>query len=110
MPVRGYQIATDSRRDALIAHLRIMGEGVRCAPWPWTKSPTGPATYIRISDGKGGLVGAHRWVWEQINGPIPDGYEVCHNCPGGDLPSCVRPSHLWLGTHSQNILDSYAKG
>lgn len=50
---------------------------------------------------------AHRFVWTIINGPIPHKYVVCHRC---DNPSCVRPSHLFLGTHSDNTRDAVKKG
>lgn len=53
---------------------------------------------------------AHRMAWELTNGPISDGLFVCHNCPGGDNPLCVRPDHLFLGTQRTNMRDMVAKG
>lgn len=53
---------------------------------------------------------ASRVSWEITNGPIPEGMEVCHNCPGGDNPRCVRPDHLFLGTRAENMADRKAKG
>lgn len=53
---------------------------------------------------------AHRVAWGVVNGPIPDGLCVCHDCPGGDNPSCFRPSHLWLGTDADNMADKVRKG
>ena len=48
----------------------------------------------------------HRWVWEQINGPIPAGMEVMHLC---DNRRCFRYDHLRLGTHAENMGDMRAK-
>lgn len=50
---------------------------------------------------------AHRIVWEHFNGPIPEGYFVCHSC---DNPPCCKIEHLWLGTPGDNTRDSVRKG
>jgi HNH endonuclease len=49
----------------------------------------------------------HRWVWEQVNGPIPDGRCVLHRC---DNPPCFRLDHLWLGSKADNAADRDTKG
>jgi hypothetical protein len=53
---------------------------------------------------------AHRVAYEFVNGPIPNGLQVLHNCPGGDVPACVNPAHMFLGTQLDNMLDCSAKG
>ncbi len=59
---------------------------------------------------RGHAIQAHRFAWELANGQIPDGVVVCHNCPGGDNPRCVRPSHMFLGSHTDNARDLMKKG
>lgn len=49
---------------------------------------------------------AHRVSYEITYGEIPDGLFVLHRC---DNPVCCNPSHLFLGTQSENAKDMWAK-
>ena len=78
--------------------------------WEWKLMRMVPYEYGKFNAGNGvdgNMVLAHRYAYRDAIGPIPDGIEVCHTC---DNPPCVRPSHLFLGTHQENIHDGVDKG
>ena len=79
--------------------------------WIWTGNKDARG-YGRLDWGKGKkrrVIGAHRWAWEALMGPIPTGAHVLHDC---DNPSCVRPGpgHLHLGDHVQNMREMRDRG
>jgi hypothetical protein len=71
----------------------------------WTGHTTGNG-YGGIKH-RGRTLRAHRVSYELHTGPIPAGMEVLHRC---DVPACVNPEHLFLGTHADNMKDKSAKG
>lgn len=73
--------------------------------WLWTGT-INRGGYGRIKV-KGKAFSAHRISWELHNGPIPRGMCVLHKC---DVPACVNPGHLWLGTNKDNSQDALKKG
>lgn len=73
--------------------------------WDWKKGKTRKG-YGRIKVG-GTTVAAHRAMATALWGSVPDGLVVMHTC---DNPGCVNPSHLRVGTQSENILDAFRKG
>ncbi len=50
---------------------------------------------------------AHRASYVMAFGDIPEDIQVLHYC---DNPSCVRPSHLFLGNNRDNRADCVSKG
>jgi hypothetical protein len=86
---------------------RFVEKGEGC--WLWTGGSVNAKGYGQIQQGGKGSphVSAHRLSYQIHKGEIPEGMVVMHSC---DNPSCVNPDHLSVGTQSDNILDSFAKG
>ena len=69
--------------------------------WVWPSRWYGR---FRLLDGR--IVGAHRFSWELHNGPIPIGKDIAHRC---DNKPCVNPSHIFVCSRSENLIDLWAK-
>jgi hypothetical protein len=67
--------------------------------WNWLGAPT-PKGYGNIVDEAGKTHAAHRFAYELLVGPIPDGMLVDHACRN---KGCVNPNHLRLATNKQNL-------
>lgn len=74
----------------------VVMSGQEC--WAWTGQRDAKG-YGLMADGTGGKVRAHRWVWETMVGPIPEGYTIDHLCRN---PSCVNPDHLEPVDNAEN--------
>ena len=91
----------ESRFNALLSASGYDKNG--CLVWVGSKTTLG---YGRFQS-NGIAYRAYRFAYEQANGPVPSGMEVCHSC---DNPSCVNPEHLFVGTTRDNAEDREAKG
>ena|ERR1019366_8223921 len=73
-----------------------------CRIWIGAKTKKGYGSFHY----KGKTTQAHRVSWIENNGPIQDGMCVLHKC---DVPGCINPSHLFLGSQIENLKDMRAK-
>jgi hypothetical protein len=70
--------------------------------WPWTgymkESGHGLTSYKSMP------IHASRKAWILTHGPIADELCVCHRC---DNAACCNPSHMYLGTKIDNMIDRF---
>lgn len=72
--------------------------------WVWTR---GLSNNYPVWTVDGQQYKLHRFVYEMVTGEDITTKVICHTC---DNPRCVRPSHLFAGTHNDNVQDKVAKG
>jgi len=86
-------VKTESPEESFALRTEWQGN---CLIWTGSKDKKG---YGQISI-PGGDAYAHRYAWERVNGPIPDGMFIDHkdHCS----TSCVNVDHLRLATAAQN--------
>lgn len=74
----------------------------------WTHSGSlGSHGYPQATGFRGYSEPAHRVSWYIHNGAVEGGLFVCHRC---NNRMCVRPDHLYAGTHKQNMDDMARAG
>lgn len=79
-----------------------------CWMWKGTLTPKGYGAFCVGPRATHQIFRAHRVSWVLANGRlIPDGLVVRHSC---DVPGCVNPSHLLLGTVADNNADIKTRG
>lgn len=84
-------------------------------PTAWSGCLVWTSTIRKSPEGNYGLFSihaqdhaAHRVAFELTHGQhSATGMMVCHSC---DVPLCVNPNHLFLGTHRDNMADMLKKG
>jgi hypothetical protein len=74
-----------------------------CIMWIWGHDSSGYGA-LRFN---GKPERAHRAMWIQENGPIPEGLLVRHKC---DNRLCTNIEHLELGTIQDNVRDREERG
>ncbi len=103
-PITAREITVSDR--ATERFMRFVYPDPNCGCWLWS-GMSNDFGYGLFRLGPGQPFRAHRYAYEAFRGPIPGRLLVLHRC---DLPACVNPDHLFLGTTGDNVADKVSKG
>jgi hypothetical protein len=76
-----------------------------CGCWLWTGQTKKGYGRFELADRV--RISAHRLSYRIYNGQIPANMVIMHSC---DVPLCVNPYHLSVGTVQENNRDAWQKG
>lgn len=94
---RGHPKPENYLKERFMSHVSIQENG--CWFWLLKKTRWGYGVFAYRKDGQSLTFKAHRYAYEMLRGPIPDGMVLDHLCRN---PGCVNPDHLEIVTPSEN--------
>lgn len=109
---KGRPLSAGDLSDSVVALFWAKVQKVDGGCWLWQgyRDRTGYGlAYAGKIPGKKGSINhyAHRISYALLKGDVPRKAVVMHSC---DVPSCVNPDHLRLGTQAENMRDASEKG
>ena len=82
--------------EVLFPQVKLGKDPADC--WTWLGGKTSGGYGKKTYGGR--TVSAHRWMWVQLFGAIPDGLVIDHLCSNRE---CVNPHHLQVVTQAVNM-------
>ncbi len=101
--IRGHNSTGMDRSGPRKQQYREEDRGYETPCWVWQLKISNSGYGCATVKGKGRS--AHRWYYEQANGPIPEGMQIDHLCR---VRTCVNPDHLEVVTRLENMRRSRA--